>query len=182
MAANTDMNSFKIKNSMSVQYSERRDGWTLDVMPRALLHTIYNIIMYITTKLQLLSTTNRYWTLLLWNITYFHELGYSLSEFTYNCFRIDILHCIVIDGTVILATHTVTAYNESGDCRCTWQLVALGKAGRPLSVTSNRYTPIKNKLAWSAAVVYCSCEILPFFSITQNVVRVVHKFDFVMQW
>jgi hypothetical protein len=70
--------------------------------------------------------------------------------------------------------HTVTDY---GICSLSWQWFALGKADRLLFVTTNRCTPVTNKLGWNA-VVFCACEMLDLFSLGFCVVRAVHKFDF----
>ena len=66
---------------------------------------------------------------------------------------------------------------DRGVCRRPWHLFVLGKADRPLYVTSNRCIPIKNILGRNS-VVFCACEIIQLFSVAFCVVRAVHIFNF----
>lgn len=70
--------------------------------------------------------------------------------------------------------HIVT---DRGICSWPWQCFALGTAHRPSFATSIWFTPVTNKLGWSAVLIYVY-DITLLFSVVFYMVTAVHKFDF----
>lgn len=69
--------------------------------------------------------------------------------------------------------------NDCGACSWPWQWSVLGKVYHPLLATINQCVPVKNTLGGSA-IELCACEIIQIFSVVSCVVRVLHKFDYIL--
>jgi len=101
---------------------------------------------------------------------------YVLCVYMYLCMYEWMCVCMYVYMYVYVRVHEYMDWQWLGVCDWPRQLIALGKAGRPLFVTSISCIPAKNSLGLNA-FVSCACQIIQLFSVVFCLVRAVRKLD-----